>query len=156
MPRLLAILIACAALLAGCGGSDEEPPPYEAGLRASLTEFGAGLNSFVDIAVIQDDGKALEKLDQAAALFRSAADGVAELEPPAGVREQHGRIVSFVSSAAASVEGARELAEDQGLRVGLNSVPLPIGGEANGRLARLAIEELQRRGYDVEIVTPGG
>ncbi len=109
---LLAVII-MAAIAAGCGGSDEPTnDEYGAQLRDAMADVEAAYGATTG-APGTDGGDAVEQLRTTQVGLRDAGNRLADVTPPADLRDEHDALVAGVRDMADAVDKlvqAQELA----------------------------------------------
>ena len=95
---IVALLPACAALAAGCGGDAEGKNAYvddvQAAQRAFVTRFDQVRRRLTATSTLPQDRATLASFAQVTSRFNAT---LARIEPPAGVRTQHRALVAVIA-----------------------------------------------------------
>ncbi|HXF97983.1 MAG TPA: hypothetical protein VNJ46_05150 [Gaiellaceae bacterium] len=139
---VLALLAALA--LAGCGGegrlSKEE---YEAKVRAVYAEVQAAFQR-----TNAAGGELGERLADAQAALRGAAEELEGVPPPEEVEEEHEEIVEGLRGYADDLDPVREAAE-RGDRAAVDAFNAAIASNESVERIAEAAEEMKVKGYDL-------
>ena len=105
---IVALLLACAALAAGCGGDAEGKNAYvddvQAAQRTFVTRFDQVRRRLTATSTLPQDRATLASFAQATGRFNAT---LARIEPPAGVRTQHRALVAVIARLERQFERGR-------------------------------------------------
>ena len=105
---VLALLVACAALAAGCGGDSEAKNAYvdevQAAQRSFVTRFDQVRKRLTATSTLAQDRATLAQFAQITGRFNTALAGI---EPPAGVRARHRALVAVIARSEQQFGAAR-------------------------------------------------
>jgi hypothetical protein len=150
MRVLLFLLFVVSITVAGCGSSPREVTKAQyqeelTRLGTNLTKLGSEVGRSIDIATFNQNIKDLQDgLDDAA----HDLDG---LDPPANVRNANERLANAFSEFSDRLEAVKE-ARRQSIFKARDELRRVSRSEAI-REGRVAVRELERKGYDVQQLT---
>ena len=105
---IVALLLACAALAAGCGGDAEGKNAYvddvQAAQRTFVTRFDQVRRRLTATSTLPQDRATLASFAQITGRFNAT---LARIEPPAGVRTQHRALVAVIARLERQFERGR-------------------------------------------------
>lgn len=145
MARLSALLVLCTALLAACGGDGElTKAEYEEKVRSTYAEVQ---EAFQRTNVPSLD-ELPERVEEAQAALRKAADELEGTDAPADVEAEHAQIVEGMRAYAEDLDRLRNAAErgDQATIADFNA---RIATNRSVVLIASAAEQMKFKGYDL-------
>jgi len=105
---IVALLLLCAALAAGCGGDAEGKNAYvddvQAAQRTFVTRFDQVRRRLAATSTLAQDRATLASFAQITGSFDAS---LARIEPPAGVRKQHRALVAVIARLEQQFERGR-------------------------------------------------
>jgi hypothetical protein len=105
---IVALLLLCAALAAGCGGDAEGENAYvedvQAAQRTFVTRFDQVRRRLAATSTLAQDRATLASFAQITGSFDAS---LARIEPPAGVRKQHRALVAVIARLEQQFERGR-------------------------------------------------
>jgi hypothetical protein len=144
LPIAAAVLVALSVGCAG-GGDSSSTKDYQASVVEARDRVDSAL---ANIPQAESEEDFLDRLDQAGAVAKDAADELDDTAPPAEFADETKRLVRHLRELSASLEGtagqARDLGYDQFL-LGANGLNFESWDKVNAVFA-----DLRRQGVEVE------
>ncbi len=136
---IVALLLACAALAAGCGGDAEGENAYVGEVQAAQRTFVTGFDQvrgrLTATSTLAQDRATLASFARITGSFNAS---LARIEPPAGVRRQHRALVAVIARLEQQFERGRLRLQRGGTDTDRSVVRTELSSSVDGTQAQVS------------------